>query len=192
MQEASPIDLVDVIKTQLAKSATWSGLLGWLLSKVMAVFVKISLFLDCVVQHPNISTLLYWTQDLMSNMAITVGWVNVQWIKSWVLKIGKRLNRSSKPQSGHFLCFPLSCHYFSIVEQMFITNIHAFATHKNQNAITFSTKKHSHMWLHEDLIMFPKKSTSPHLCVCQLVNKNCFENKFVNTIAIKYKISHKY
>jgi hypothetical protein len=28
MQEASPIDLVDVIKTQLAKSATWSGLLG--------------------------------------------------------------------------------------------------------------------------------------------------------------------
>jgi hypothetical protein len=38
---------------------------------------------------------------------------------------------------GHFLCFPLFCHYFSIVEQMCITNIDAFATHKNQNAITF-------------------------------------------------------
>lgn len=99
VQEASPIDLVDVIKTWLAKSATWSGLLGWLLSKVMAVFVKISLFLDCIVQHPNISTLLYWTQDLRSNMAITIGWVNVQWIKSWILKVWKRLNRSSKPQS---------------------------------------------------------------------------------------------
>jgi hypothetical protein len=69
---------------------------------------------------------------------------------------------------------------------MRITNIHAFATHKNQNAITFSTKKHNHIWLHEDLIMLPKKSTSLHICVLQLVNK------FVNTIAIKYKIGHKY
>ncbi len=75
---------------------------------------------------------------------------------------------------------------------MCLTNIHAFATQKKQYAITFSTKNHNHIWLHEDLIMFPKKSTSPHLSVLQLVNKNCFEKKFVNTIAIKYKMGHKY
>jgi hypothetical protein len=39
--------------------------------------------------------------------------------------------------------------------------------------------------------MFPKKAQA-QTCVLQLVNKKCFENKFVNTIGVKYKIGHKY